>query len=71
MKLIGVILGVGAIASVVLGIYWLLWLLWMWVLPQLWPTGPDSLINPGFWLFTACWFLIALLGKSIFGSSGK
>lgn len=55
-------------AGIVLGVYWLLWLLWCWALPQLWPSGPETLLQPGYWLFSGSWLLIALLGRAVFGS---
>jgi hypothetical protein len=57
--------------AIMLGAYWLLWLLWLWVLPQIYPSGPSALISPGYWLFSAAWFLATLIGKGIFGSRSK
>ena len=51
----------------IMGIIWLIWLLWTWVLPQIWPTGPQSLINPGYWLFIAAWFLASIVFRMIIG----
>jgi len=70
-KIIGIALAGGTIAALVLGAYWLMWLLWCWVLPQLWPSGPQSFIAPGYWLFAAAWFLLSLVGRAIFGRSNQ
>ncbi len=55
--------------AIVLGVYWLIWSLWTWVMPQLWPTGPENLVNPGFWLFSGAFLLLSLVGGAIFGRS--
>ena len=44
-----------------LGIYFLFWLLWVWVLPQLWPTGPAAFIEPGYWLFVGVGILLGFV----------
>ena len=67
---IGGIVMVAIFAAIFLGIDWLLWSLWCWVLPQLWPTGPDNLVNPGFWLFVAAAFLLSCIGRMVFGRKG-
>lgn len=50
-------------------VMWCLWSLWGWVLPQVYPSGAVGLVAPGFWLFAACWTLVSLAGKAIFGRS--
>ena len=47
--------------------WWGVWSLYSWVAPQLWPTGPENLIRPGFFLFGGAWTLVGLLGRSLFG----
>lgn len=42
-------------------ITWLCWLAYTWIMPQVFPQGPDNLINPGFWLF----FMVIWLAKFI------
>lgn len=59
------------IIAIVLVAYWALWHLWLFVLPQIWPSGPVQLISPGFWLFSGAWLLLATLGKAIFGRDKK
>jgi hypothetical protein len=66
-KLIIAILAGAAIGGMVLGVYWLLWQLWCWVMPQLWTTGPENFVRPGFWLFAAAWFLLMAVGRGVFG----
>lgn len=66
------IAGVGLVAVVAAmwaGIMWLIWTLWCGVLPQIYPTGPQGLIAPGFWLFAGAWTLMGMIGRSIFGGS--
>lgn len=65
------VLIVCAVVGFVLGFWWLLWCLWTWVLPQIWPTGPEALIRPGYWLFAGVWFLLACLGRAIFRRESK
>ena len=64
-----VVLIIAAFLGFLLGIDWLVWKAWLWVVPQLWPTGPEGLINPGFWLFVVAWILMGLVGSTIFGPS--
>jgi hypothetical protein len=56
-----------AIMVLVLGIWWLIWILWTYVAPQIWPTAPEALVRPGYWLFAAEWVLLGLIGRRIFG----
>jgi len=67
MKLLEFALVAAFAAAMVLGVYWVLWSLWCWVMPQLWATGPDNVVRPGFWLFSGVWLLIAFLGRAMFG----
>lgn len=53
-----------AIAGVILAA---LWVAWCWVMPQLYPSGPENLINPGYLLFVATWLLVGIVGRRIFG----
>lgn len=46
-----------------LGLIWLIWLLWTAVLPQFWPEGPKSFIDPGYWLFAGMWTLLGFIGN--------
>ncbi len=39
----------------------LVWLLWCFVLPQVYPTGPEGFIRPGYWLFAGMGVLFALI----------
>lgn len=65
--LFGIALVVGIWFAIFSGVWWL----WCWALPQLWPTGPENLINPGFWLFVVCALLLRWIGSLIFGSKEK
>lgn len=66
------VLGAIAVAILfVLAIYSGIWWVWCWVMPQLWPSGPEGIINPGFWLFIAACFLLNFVGKLIFGGKVK
>lgn len=47
--------------TLAMGVWWLLWSLWTFVLPQVWPTGPEGLIRPGYWLFAGMWTLFVLI----------
>ena len=68
-KVFLVIIAIAAFLGFLLGIDWLIWKLWLWVLPQIWTTGPENLIRPGFWLFVAVWFLMGCVGSCLFSSS--
>ena len=58
------------LVPLVMGIWWLFWSLYTWVMPQVWPTGPAALIEPGYWLFVGMWVLLAAIG-SMFRSKAK
>lgn len=66
------IMGIGGliafVVGLVLGIWWLIWSLWSWVLPQIWPTGPQAIVAPSYWLFVGLWVLLGLVG-SVFRSN--
>ena len=47
--------------ALVLGFWWMVWLLWCFVLPQVYPTGPEGLIRPSYWLFAGMWVLLGLV----------
>lgn len=47
--------------AIVLGAWWLLWSLWTFVVPQVYPTGPEGLIRPSYWLFAGMWVLLGLV----------
>jgi hypothetical protein len=63
-----VLLGFLILVPIVLGIYWLFWCLWTWVLPQLWPHGPQAFIEPGYWLFVGMLFLVSMIGRLFWSS---
>lgn len=69
MKLLTYVIGALLAVALVLGVWWLCWSLWCWVLPQLWPTGPASLVAPGYWLFVGILFLLGIIGRTL--RSGK
>lgn len=67
------IVGIGAFGIGILfalGIDWLIWTLWCWAIPQIWPTGPENLIHPGFLLFVAITLLVSYVGRMLFGQKG-
>lgn len=47
--------------AILMFLWWLLWLLWCFVLPQVYPTGPEGLIRPSYWLFAGMWSLFVLV----------
>lgn len=58
--------------AVFLGIYYLLWQLYQFVIVALWPTGPETLLHPSFWVFAGVWFLLtALFGRNKISSKGE
>lgn len=57
-------LGIG----LMLGIYWVFWSLWIFVIPQLFPTAPEVIQAPSYWLFVTTGILMSWLRKVIFGS---
>ena len=69
--MIAFLIGLVVCIPLILGVYWLIWSAWCWALPQLWPTGPVGLIEPGYWLFVVSLLLLSLIGKTIFGGSKK
>ncbi len=52
---------------IVLGAFWLLWSLWSFVMGEIWPDGPEALVNPGYWLFIGEWMVAGFVGRRIFG----
>ena len=60
IKAIEAVLLLGVAIALVLGIWWIFWSIWTWALPQLWPTGPEAVIRPSYWLFAALIVLAAL-----------
>lgn len=60
-KAIVFLLAFAATIAAALGADWLLWKLWIWVLPQIWASGPSGFIRPGFWLFVAATTLLSWL----------
>ena len=59
---------VGLVALVPL-IWWVLWSLWTWVLPQVWPDGPDAIVRPGYWLFVGELLVLSIIGRTLFSGS--
>lgn len=41
----------GFIASIVMGIWWIMWKIWTLVIPCVFPDGPVAIIHPSYWLF--------------------
>ena len=66
-KMVAGLILVAIFVGLVLGAWWLIWLLWTWALPQIWPTGPDLIVRPGYWAFAGLWVLLSLIGRVIFG----
>ena len=66
-KLFGYAFVFVAVVALILGIYWGIWTAWCWALPQLYPTGPQGLIAPSYWLFVVCLFGILWLGNLLRG----
>lgn len=58
---LGALLVFAIITLVCWGFWWLLWSLWCFVLPQVYPTGPEGLIRPSYWLFVGMWLLFLLV----------
>jgi len=57
--------------TVLFGGLYLIWILYSWVMPQIYPSGPVNIITPSYWLFIGMWFLIAFIGRLIFGGKNK
>lgn len=66
-KVLAVVIALPIVLLMVLGVFWLLWTAWSWVLPQIYPTGPDALIRPSFGLFVVAWILTTWIGRAVFG----
>jgi hypothetical protein len=56
--------GIAVIVCVALSVGWVVWCLWTWVLPELWPEGPESFTKPGYWVFLGAWLLLGLIGRN-------
>lgn len=56
-----VFISIASVVILLMGIYAAIWGLWCWVLPKIWPTGPENIINPSFWLFVGGLFLIRFI----------
>lgn len=61
--LIVTVLAIVLVVGIALGVYFGIWLLWVWVVPQVWPTGPSEITRPDFWVFAGCWLLVSLVLK--------
>lgn len=68
-KVIGWTLAIVSVIGLVLGVYYLLWKGWIYIMPKLYPTGSEYIINPSYWFFVLCLFVFCAIGKSIFGGS--
>lgn len=49
-------------------VIWPIWALWTLVLMTAWPTGPEAIVNPGYWLFVGEWVLLAVVARMFRGS---
>lgn len=67
VKLAALVAVLPIIVAIVLGVFYLLWCAWCWVLPQIYPSGPENLIKPSYWLFVVAWVLASWVGRAIFG----
>lgn len=65
-----VLLCAALIIGLVPVIWWVLWSIWTWVLPQVWPDGPDAVIRPSYWLFVGELIVISIVGHGLFGYRG-
>lgn len=70
-KLFALLVLVLMVSTVGSAIIWIIWSAWCWVMPQLWPDGPEKLINPGYLLFLVSWLLIGVVGRRVFGRGSK
>lgn len=70
-KLITFVIATVIVVAIWFGVMWGLWSLWGWVLPQVYEAGPSNIVAPSFWLFAACWTLMAMVGRAIFGRRSK
>lgn len=68
IKFMALIAAFPIIAAIVLVVFWALWSAWSWVLPQVYPAGPEALIRPSYWLFVVAWILASWVGRAVFGS---
>lgn len=70
-NVIGYSIATVVMIAIVLGIWWLMWQLWTWVLPQIWPTGPDAIVRPGYWLWVGMSLVAGIIGRTLFGRNDK
>ena len=57
-----------SVLAIVLGFYFVIWASWCWVLPQIFPTGPQGLIAPSYTLFIIGSTLVFWLAKLLRGN---
>lgn len=43
-----------------------LWFPFSWIMPQIWPVGPDAFIHPGYWMFVLSFFVIRITINLLF-----
>lgn len=55
------VLGLAYIVGILLAVSGLFWLIWTSVLPYYWPTGPEEVIHPDFWMFSGTLILLKFL----------
>ena len=64
---VGMIFAMAAV--MLLGIAAVVWWLWCWVAEQLWPGGPEGLLNPSYWTFLGVLVLFRVLKGFLLGGS--
>jgi hypothetical protein len=52
--------------AIALGIDWVLWKAYIYVATSLFPTAPETITQPGFWVFAIAVFLIGTTGRLLF-----
>lgn len=70
MKLSYYILALVFVIGLTLALLWPTWWLWCFVLGAMWPSGPQAIIAPSYWLFVGMWFLAGWAGNVLFGQHG-
>ena len=70
-NVVAFVLAVVAVLAIVLGVWWLFWLLYTWVMPQVWPSGPEAIIDPGYWLFVGMLLILSLIGSVLFNKGSE
>lgn len=61
---------VGLVVAISLAGTWLSWVVYKFLLGLVWTGGPQSIVDPGFWVFAAVWLPLCIAAKAVKGKIG-